>query len=146
DDIKKPNIKVYRIDDLEEISKNNFALRQEQALIAEEIVKKYKEDFLKWLQALAIEPVIKQMRLDILDVVDYEVNRVIKKGFFPKEYEENLRHMAIQLFDKYLHNPTKNLRAISKGSNAQEVIDAIKSVFNIETNDIDPSIYKKGNR
>ena len=144
--IKRDNIKIYYIDDLKEISKNNHALRKEQALIAADIVKRYKDDFLKWLQALEVEPVIKQMRLDILNIVEQEVNRVIKKGYIPKEYKSNLEHMAVQLFDKFLHNPTKKMRKLSKESEGTVAINAIKEIFDINTDSIDPKQYKKDNR
>jgi len=144
--IKRENIKIYFIDDLKEISKNNHALRKEQAVIAADIVKRYKEDFLKWLQALAVEPVIKQMRLNILDIVQQEVQRATKKGFIPKEYSKNAEYMAVQLFDKFLHNPTKKMRQLSKESDGTVAINAIKEIFNINTDSVDPKQYKKDNR
>ena len=140
--IKDEKIKIYYIDDLQAISKNNHSLRKEQALIASDIVKKYKDDFLKWLQALSVEPVIKQMRLNIEQIVKDEVDRVTKKGFIPKEYKDNLEHMAIQLFDKFLHKPTKNMRQISKENEGIEVIEAIAEIFEINTDSIDPKKYK----
>jgi len=140
--IKNSSIKIYYIDDLQEISKNNHALRKEQALKATEIVQEYKDNFLKWLQALAVEPVIKQMRLNINEIVQQEVQRVVKKGFIPKEYQKNLEYMAKQLFDKFLHAPTKKMREISKESDGMETIEAIKKVFDINTDSVDPKKYK----
>ena len=54
-------LRIFRIDDLRTISNNNHALRQEQAVRAEEIVERYKEEFYAWLRALSIEPVIKKI-------------------------------------------------------------------------------------
>ena len=136
------NVRLYRIDDLQAISKNNHALRQEQALRAAEIVRRYKEEFFRWLQALSVEPVIKRMRLDIDRVVDEEVERVLRKGHLPREYEANLRHAMKQAFDKYLHRPTRELRVISKESEGSNAIDAVKRVFGIDTEDVDPRRYK----
>ncbi|WP_456457522.1 glutamyl-tRNA reductase [Nitratifractor sp.] len=136
------NVRLYRIDDLQAISKNNHALRQEQALRASEIVQRYKEEFFRWLQALSVEPVIKRMRLDIDSVVDEEVERVLRKGYLPREYEANLRYAMKQAFDKYLHQPTRQLRAISKESEGSNAIDAVKRVFGIDTEDVDPRQYK----
>jgi len=107
-DIKFDNLKIYFIDDLQEISKNNHALRKEQALIASDIVKKYKEEFLLWLQTLSVEPVIKNMRLT-----------------------------------KFLHMPTKRLREVSKESEGTVTINALKEIFNINTDSVDPIKYKK---
>lgn len=141
-DMPDGEVKLFRIDDLQEISKNNHALRQEQALRAEEIVKSYVDEFYRWLQALSIEPVIKQMRLKVQKVVDDEVKRAIKKGYIPKEYSDNITYLVAQAFDKYLHNPTKNLRTISKESDGSLAIDAIKKIFEIDTSNVDPKIYK----
>jgi len=140
--IKDSKIKIYYIDDLQAISKNNHSLRKEQAIIAYDIVKKYKDEFLKWLQALSVEPVIKQMRLNIEQIVKEETQRVIKKGYLPKEYKDNIEYMALQLFDKFLHKPTKNMRAISKENEGIEIIEAIQEIFEIDTKSIDLKKYK----
>jgi len=136
------DVRIYRIDDLQEISKNNHALRQEQALRAQEIVERYCDDFFRWLQALSVEPVIKQMRLDIQQVVESEVSRALKKGYIPGELEANVRYLVAQAFDKYLHEPTKNLRKASKESEGSRAIEAIKEIFAIDTSDVDPKQYK----
>ncbi len=140
--ISDSKIKIYYIDDLQAISKNNHALRQEQAFVASEIVLKYKVEFLKWLQALSVEPVIKNMRLQIEQIVKEETSRVINKGFIPEEYRENLEYMAIQLFDKFLHKPSKNMRQISKENEGIEIIEAIQEIFEIDTKSEDPIKYK----
>jgi len=144
EDITECDIQIYRIDDLQQISQNNHALRQEQAIRAEEIVKRYKDEFFVWLRALSVEPVIKQMRLDIQAVVESEVDRAIKKGFIPQEYRDNIAYLVNQSFDKYLHKPTKRLREISKSSDGGSMIDAIKEIFDINLEHIDPQRYKKG--
>ncbi len=140
--IKDENIKIYYIDDLRQISSNNHALRREKAIAAAEIVKRHKENFLKWLQALAVEPAIKQMRLQVEDIVKAEVQRVVKKGFIPKEYQSSLEHMGVQLFDKFLHNPTKQMRKLAKESDQNNIIEAIKEIFALNTDSIDPKQYR----
>ncbi len=136
------DVKIYRIDDLQAISKNNHALRQEQALRAQEIVERYREEFYRWLQALSVEPVIKRMRLDVLDVVEAEVERALKKGYIPEASAENVRYLVAQAFDKYLHEPTRRLRRVSKETEGSRAIEAIKEIFAIDTSDVDPKQYK----
>ena len=82
------------------------------------------------------------MRLKVQKVVDDEVKRAIKKGYIPKEYSDNITYLVAQAFDKYLHKPTKNLRTISKESDGSLAIDAIKKIFEIDTSNVDPKIYK----
>jgi glutamyl-tRNA reductase len=141
-DVNLENIKIYYIDDLQAISNNNHALRKEKALEAAEIVAEHKENFIKWLNALAVEPVIKQMRIEVENIVKSEVQRVVKKGFVPKEYQESLEYMGVQLFDKFLHQPTKQMRQLAKESDQENVIEAIKEIFALNTDSIDPKKYK----
>jgi glutamyl-tRNA reductase len=142
EDIEGCDIRLFRIDDLQNISRNNHALRQEQALRASEIVKRYKEEFFLWLQALSVEPVIKRMRLDIAQTVDHEVERAVRKGFIPEEYAQNLRYMVMQSFDRFLHEPTRNMREASKRSDGGAAIEAVRKIFAIDLDDVDPQIYK----
>jgi glutamyl-tRNA reductase len=137
------DVRIYRIDDLQKISRNNHALRQEQALRAGEIVERHLEEFFRWLQALSVEPVIRQMRLDIADIIESETRRAIRKGHIPAEYEDNIRYLVSQTFDRYLHRPTKNLRMASKESEGSRMIESFKTLFSINTDDVDPGQYKK---
>jgi len=143
EEIYNEKIKVYRIDDLQNISKSNHALRQEQAIKATEVVNKFTKEFYQWLQALTVEPVIKRMRLSIDEVISSEVARSVKKGYLPSAYSDNAQKMIRQVFDKYLHQPSHNIRNIAKQSDGQNVIEAFKLVFNINTDDSDPQKYKK---
>jgi glutamyl-tRNA reductase len=143
DTIDHANVTLYRIDDLQAISQTNHALRQEQALQATEIVQHYRDDFFRWLQALAVEPVIKRLRLQIDAVIDEEIARQIRKRYVPAGHEEGMKRVITQVFDKFLHQPTRNLRAISKTAEGAAVIDALKQIFEISTDDVDPKKYKK---
>ena len=142
EDMDMEKLQLFRIDDLRNISQNNHALREEQALRAGEVVEKYKEEFYAWLKALSIEPVIKQMYQDVNEAIDLEMQRAIKKGFVPAEAEENMRKMAEQMFKRFLHHPTKNLRNSSKETKNENYIESVKQMFNIDTENIDLKQYK----
>lgn len=142
-EIDDNNIKIYRIDDLQGISKSNHAMRQEQALLAADVVDRYLGEFYQWLQALTIEPVIKEMRLAIDDVIKAEVQRSVQKGYLPETYSYNAQRMITQVFDKYLHKPTHNMRSIAKDSDGQILVDVLKEVFNLNTDNVDLKKYKK---
>ena len=133
---------LFRIDDLRNISNDNHALREEHAVKAAEIVEKYKDEFYAWLRALSIEPVIKQMRENVSQSIDKEMSRAIKKGFVPAEYEDNMRKMAEQMFKRFLHDPTQNLRHSSVENKNANCIEAVKRMFNIDTENMDLKQYK----
>ena len=143
EEMEEENIKVYRIDDLQNISKSNHAMREEQALKATEVVERYTKEFYLWLQALTIEPLIKGMRLSINEVIEGEVERSVKKGYLPEQFSDNAKRMITQVFDKYLHMPTKNLRELAKQNDGQAAVNAFKKVFEIETDDSDTIQYKQ---
>jgi len=146
EEMEEENIRIYRIDDLQEISKSNHAMREEQALQASEVVERYTREFYRWLQALTIEPLIKGMRLSINEVIEGEVARSVKKGYLPEQFSENAKRMITQVFDKYLHVPTRNLRAMAKENDGQAAVNAFKQVFEINTDDSNPAQYKSGSR
>jgi len=142
EDMELEKLQLFRIDDLRSISNDNHALREEQAVRATEIVAKYKEEFYAWLRALSVEPVIKQMREHVSEAIDKEINRALKKGFVPQEYEDNMRKMAEQMFNRFLHDPTQNLRHSSVEKKNANCIEAVKRMFNIDTENIDFKQYK----
>ena len=82
------------------------------------------------------------MRLAVDEVVEYEVERAIKKGFVPEEYRQNITYLVAQSFDRFLHQPTKKLRELSKQSEGSSSIEAFREIFEIDTTGIDPQKYK----
>ena len=143
DDMGLEKLQLFRIDDLKMISKENYALKEEQAMRAVDIVEKYKDEFYKWLRKLSIEPVIKDMRLQAKSAIEKELERAIKKKFVPKEYRENIEKMAEQMFKRFLHDATQNLRQCSSESNSIKRVDSIKEIFKITTDDANAFKYKK---
>ena len=142
EDMGMEKLQLFRIDDLRSISESNHAMREEQAVRAAEIVEHYTEDFYAWLRALSIEPVIKQMRIHVSEAIDAEMARAIKKGFVPHEAEDNMRKMAEQMFKRFLHDPTQNLRKSSTQKKNANCIESVKRMFNIDTENIDFKQYK----
>jgi len=143
EDMELENLQLFRIDDLRAMSESNHSLREEKALEAANIVDRYKDEFYTWLRTLSIEPVIKQMRINADIAIDKEIQRVLKKGFVPKEYEDNVRKMATQMFKRFLHDPTQNLRLSSAEKKNANCIEAIKKMFDIDTESIDLKQYKE---
>ena len=98
-------------------------------------VDRYKDEFYKWLRALSIEPVIKAIRLQAKDAIDKELKRAIDKKFVPKEYQANMKKMAEQMFNRFLHDATNNLRKCSLELNSTKRVDAITELFDIKIDD-----------
>ncbi len=143
DNMSLNRLQLFRIDDLKGISKENYALKAEQANRARDIVDRYRDEFYKWLRTLSIEPIIKEMRLQAKDAISKELDRAIKKKFVPQEYRANMEKMAEQIFNRFLHNATQNLREYSSKSTSSKRVEAIQEIFNIKIDEKDIKKYKK---
>jgi len=143
DDMGLEKLKLFRIDDLKSISNENYALKQEQAIRAKEIVLHFKEEYYAWLKALSIEPVIRDMRLQVEDAIAKELERAINKKFVPEEYRKNMHKMAEQMFNRFLHDATQNLRQSSKDTDGSNKVGAITQIFGIDTDDVNVRQYKE---
>ncbi len=131
-DIELKKLKLFRIDDLKSISSENYALKQDQAMKAKEIVLRYKDEYYSWLKSLSIEPVIRDIRLKALEAIEKELERAVAKKFVPKEYKENMYKMALQMFNRFLHDPTQNLRQSSGDIDSSDKITAMTKIFGIK--------------
>jgi len=143
DDMNLEKLKLFRIDDLKTISNENYALKQEQAIKAKEIVLRCKDAYYAWLKALSIEPVIRDMRLQADASITKELERAIAKKFVPEEYKENMHKMATQMFNRFLHDATQNLRQSSSNTDGSNTVGAITKIFGIDTEEVNVKKYKK---
>ena len=75
------------------------------------------------------------MRLQVQNAIEKELNRAIKKRFVPKEFESNIKKMSEQMFNRFLHDATQNLRQSSAQTNGSNKVDAIREIFNIDIDD-----------
>ncbi len=127
------NINIYAVDDLEEIVNSNKALREEHAKIAYSIIGKATMDFFKWLQTLAIDPMIKEIRSRARECSQRELERAVKKGYLPKEYQKQVEKILHQSFNGFLHGPTKNLKNVADSPRADTIVQSMQYIFNLNT-------------
>ncbi len=125
------NIEVFVVDDLKAIVNKSLALREAQAKEAYKIVGRYTKEFFKWLQTLSIEPIIKGIRARAKEASISEIKKAVKKGYLPKELEENVTKIVHNAFNKFLHKPTKNLKAIADDPSGDTIVESIKYIFDL---------------
>jgi glutamyl-tRNA reductase len=122
-------INLFHIDDLEEIVNENIAYREAEAKASYKIVKQFSERFFTDLQALMIEPMIKQMYLKASRAALEESTRVMEKGFIPKAYEEQVRKVAEQSNKRFLHTIVHQIRSLTKQSDASALVESLKYIL-----------------
>ncbi|WP_205590744.1 hypothetical protein, partial [Klebsiella pneumoniae] len=82
------NIKVFAVDDLEEVVRKNLALRECEASIAYGIIGAMTSEFFKILSDLALTPTIKALRLKAKACANQQLQIALSKGYLNKSDEE----------------------------------------------------------
>ncbi len=138
---KIPNIHIYAIDSLKEIVEKNMADRKQYVRQAQVIIGRSVVEFFEWLDALNVEPIIKEIYQKAYKAAEIESKRVIQKGFIPKEYEAQARKMAEQTLKRFLHDMIKKMRQASHEAKSDTVSGAMQYILNDEHDNI-PNQYK----
>jgi len=108
--LNRGDIKLFVIDDLKLIVDENLGLREKAARAAQGIIGREIVSFFESLASLDIEPVIKEIYTKAFESAAEETSRVIKKGFIPREYEQEAKKMCEQALKRFLHDMTLSMR------------------------------------
>ena len=143
-DIETPkldNIHLYVIDDLQKTVEENIAERKQYVRQAQAIIGRGVVEFFEWLDALNVEPVIKEIYQKAYKAAEEEAKRAVQKGFIPKEYEANAKKMAEQALKRFLHDMTKKMREATHEAKSDTITGALQYILNEEKDNI-PDKYK----
>lgn len=130
------DLDIYSVDDLQEIVNSNMTQRSAQAKEAYTIVGRSTLEFFDWLKSLDIEPIIKNLYLKGDSIIEKKLQNAIKKGFIPKEHEENIKKLCQTIVSEYLHHPSKQLKSISRNMECDLVVSSVQSMFTKHSSDI----------
>lgn len=130
---RSDKIRIFAVDDLEDIVRKNLALREEQAKIAYGIVGRATQEFFSWQQSLNVEPLIKTIRALAKDAAMKELNKGIAKGYLPKDYEKNIEKTLHNAFNTFLHDLTINLKSVANTPKGDSVVESLRFLFEQDT-------------
>jgi len=138
---QRDDIFLFVVDDIQEIVNANRADREQYVRQAHGIVGRSVVEFFEWLDALNVEPIIKEIYKKADAAVEAEIERALKKGFIPKEYEAQAKKMAQQTIKRFLHDMTKKMREASHEAKSDTVTGAMQYILN-DAHDNIPDQYK----
>ncbi len=133
DNINSNKLKVYTIDDLQDIVDSNMNLRAKQAKVAYSLVNKMSLEFFEWLKSLEVEPVIKHMYLRGDAIIEKKVKNAIKKGFINVDDSQNITKLCQTVISEYLHQPSKKLKCISKDMECDIIVGTVQTIFGLKS-------------
>ncbi len=131
------NVYLYDIDDLKEVVEENIAGRREEAIKAKGIVEEETQNFLQWLDSLALQPTIVALGERGRRIMEEELAKTLHRlGPVDEGTRAALEVMADSLVRRFNHEPIAFLKdrfheARDPGYTLQAV-DIIKRVFKLD--------------
>lgn len=106
-----PNVKLFNIDNLASIAKDNQRKRQSSAADAERIVNEELTRFMIWWESLDAEPMIRALRMRAETVREQELERAIKRlPDLNHASQRVLEALTKSIVNRLLHDPTVFLK------------------------------------
>lgn len=127
------NVYLYDVDDLQGVVNANLKERHKEAHHAEEIIEHEIGQFLSWMTGLEVVPTIVALRQQIERLRQSEVEKTFSalKHLTPAD-RKAIEAMSSALTNKILHPPTRVLKQAQQQSCAQQYVDALQQLFELE--------------
>jgi glutamyl-tRNA reductase len=125
------NVYLYTIDDLQSIAEENKRLRQDAALNAEKIIEVEAAKFIKSLKADVAFKVLTAFREKFNKIGELLLEEAIQDLKITQDPEKVLRHFAARITNRYLHEPTRQLRYAGL-KNDKTLLALIEKLFELE--------------
>ncbi len=132
EDMDIEDINIYSVDDLQGIVDENVVLRADAAKIAYGIVGKITIEFFSWIKTLSVEPTIKHLYTSADEIIDKKLKKAIKKGFIDKRDEKNIEILCKNIIKDFLHQPSNQLREVSKNMESDVFLGTIQNLFGLK--------------
>jgi glutamyl-tRNA reductase len=128
------NVFLYDIDDLQAVAAHGAAQRRAEVPKAEGIVEQEVATFWAWHDSLAVVPVIKQFRGRLDAVRAAELERALKHlGHLAPEDRAQIERFSESLLNKFLHEPTRALKAAAENGRGVALLEAVRRLFGLES-------------
>jgi len=121
---------LYTVDDLQGIIDENRQSREAAALEAEEIVSSQVDVFMRKLQALGANDVIRAYRAKINGVRETALEKSLKQLQSGQNPEAVLQQLAHTLSNKVMHTPTARMRDAAEHGNTR-LLDAARVLLDL---------------
>jgi len=122
------DVYLYTVDDLQEIIQENLESRQQAAEKANEIIDVQVETFLNWQRTLEAVDVIRDIRENAEAISQEILQKALKQLAQDKSAEAALAYLARNLTNKFLHQPSIQLRHAGQ-ENRHDLIEYTRTLF-----------------
>ncbi|MDO8490640.1 MAG: glutamyl-tRNA reductase [Dehalococcoidia bacterium] len=124
-----PNVLLYDIDDLKEVSESNRSYREAEVGKVTAIVEAETKDFSGWWKALEVRPTITALVGKAEKIRQAELARTLSKmPALSTEDQQRIEAMSASLVRKLLHDPIRNLK---NGGLHENHIQVLRELFEL---------------
>jgi glutamyl-tRNA reductase len=128
------NVFLYNLDDLQTVAAQAAARRRDEIPAAERIVDEEVERFWGWFEGLGVVPAIKAFRGRMDAVREAELQRLMRRLPHLAESDRALvEQFSHALMNKFLHQPTIALKRAAESGNSDELLLALRALFERES-------------
>ncbi|KAI3868216.1 hypothetical protein MKX03_022899 [Papaver bracteatum] len=140
------NVKVFNVDDLEEVVAANKEDRRRKAMEAQVIISEECKFFENWTDTLEAVPTIKKLRAHVEGIIESEFKTFLAKmGVdFPETIRNALQFLTRGIMNKILAGPMMHLRCDGNDSGTvDEILENMRVINRIFNLGIDVSILEQ---
>ncbi|MGQ8337889.1 glutamyl-tRNA reductase [Sunxiuqinia sp. A32] len=120
-------VRLFNVDDLEEVVNKNMEKKKSYLETAEKIILKKHTEFSDWLSTQNLSPVIKNMISEVNEINHTEL--AVFKKFHNEEEYQNMEKYGKHIAEKIVNSMIKNLKTVSDNGRKTEYIKVINDLF-----------------
>lgn len=129
-------IELHDIDALKNIVDHNLSARKACIPEVNNIIQQEANRYQDWVVERSIVPVIKDLRREVENMIEIEVNLALNKMTNISDSDTDIvKRMAHRITNKILHKPTKNLRLHASDSDSETYATVLRELFALNTSD-----------
>ncbi|KAF1084718.1 Glutamyl-tRNA reductase [Sporotomaculum syntrophicum] len=128
-----PGVKLYDIDDLQNVVDNNLMERKRAALLADAIIDDKVEEFARWQGEQYVVPTITALKKQGEAVKQQELDRALGKlGALSVHDRKVIETMANTIVSQLLHTPITKLKEFAMTGKGPVYQEAVERLFDLE--------------
>jgi glutamyl-tRNA reductase len=128
-----PGVRLFDIDDLEDVVNGNLAAREQEIPRVEAIADQEAEAFISWFCALGVIPTITDLRRRAETVKAMELDKALRRlGNVSDRDRQIIAALAHGLMNKLLHEPTVRLKQHAAEGDGYLYTEVVRELFGLE--------------
>ncbi len=128
-----PGVRLINVDDLGCLVQANIELRRDDRGKAMAIVEDQTAEFMAWFSALAVAPVITNLRGQAEAIRQRELTRALRRlNGLPAEQIDIIEHLTQRIINQLLHEPTVQLKQHAGCDEGQVYAETLSELFALD--------------